>query len=209
MQRVPPTWREWGQIRACNEAVVRGFPQQTLAIDGDALMTCLRVNAACVLAGLFCLVVAGCASPGYRYAGGESIGSPTLVDARGAASISPDAHGTHSPRLVSQGKLQYPEWATLQAACGTVTVEASIGTDGRPTHIHVVSQRFDKKFVADENTGKLYPIAPFYDQPAINFVLGSRFQPGTVDGVATEMPIKIAITFGNSLDGSCRKTATY
>lgn len=165
----------------------------------------LRANAGMVVCGLFCLIATSCASTGYRYAGGAAIGDPTLVDARDQGAAPHTASGTQVPRLVAQGSLIYPTWPLLQGVCGTVVVKALIGLDGHPQNAHVESQTFNKKYVADENTGKLYPVAQFFDQPAIDFVMGSKYEPATVHGIPEKLPVRIPLDFGNHYNGRCRK----
>jgi hypothetical protein len=157
-----------------------------------------------VVLALLPLGMAACALPGYRYTGGMSIGAPSLVDSRADMAAADETQGDHPPRVVRQGNLVYPTWAMLQAACGTVTVATYIDADGRPHDARVVKQHFNTQFVNDENTYKQYPVAPFFDRPAIDFVMSSKFEPGRVKGVPTGMSLAIPITFGNSSDGKCR-----
>lgn len=157
-----------------------------------------------VVLALLPLGVAACASPGYRYTGGMNIGAPSLVDSRTDMAPAGGTQGDHPPLVVRQGNLVYPTWAMLQAACGTVTVATYIDANGQPHDARVVKQHFNRQFVNDENTYKQYPVAPFFDRPAIDFVMGSKFEPGRLKGVPTGMSIAIPITFGNSSDGKCR-----
>lgn len=162
----------------------------------------LRARAGEVACGLCCLIATSCASTGYQYTGGSAIGIPTLVEARDQTAPR-SADGTDAPRLVAQGSLTYPTWPLLQGVCGTVVVKAVIGVDGRARDAHVGNQAFNKKYVSDEGTGKPYPVAQFFDQPAVDYVMGSKFAPATVKGVPEERVVSIPLTFGNPHDAEC------
>ncbi|HET7556875.1 MAG TPA: hypothetical protein VFK08_02240, partial [Rhodanobacteraceae bacterium] len=141
-----------------------------------------------------------CASPGYRYAGGMSLGNPTLVDARAETKVS-----NALPRLLEPGELVYPTWAELQHVCGTIWVDAFIDQHGRPTGVHVQKRRFNTDVVADENTAKHYTIAQIFDQPAINYVLSSKYAPAIVNGAPKGMSVAVPIRFGDGPNEKCSK----
>jgi TonB family protein len=73
----------------------------------------------------------------------------------------------------------YPEQALNGRISGTVTVEFTIDTRGRPTDVHVVGSKPPDVF----------------DSAAIRAVRGWRYKPAVFNGIPTEIPTRMLIRF--------------
>jgi protein TonB len=96
------------------------------------------------------------------------------------AGVVPPGNGVIAPRLVKDEKPRYTADAMRAKIAGSVWLEVVVLTDGKVGEVRV-SQSLDRQFGLDDQ--------------AIAAVKQWEFKPGTKDGVAIPVVVKVEMTF--------------
>ena len=96
------------------------------------------------------------------------------------AGVVPPGNGVVAPRLVKDEKPNYTAAAMQEKIAGTVLLEVVVNADGKVGDVRV-TQSLDREYGLDDQ--------------AVAAVKQWEFKPGTKDGVAIPVVVKVEMTF--------------